>query len=1031
MKKLCIALILVVMLSICPTAFAEEAVFISVEGTYPDGTTGFIYSDDMLCGNSTEISGDLCKVAASLAAAAYTQGSVGNMLGAVGYDCYEFDYSDRNIYDYDRVAYVIAKKIVDGHVFYCVVIRGTSGLEWFSNFNMVDSDAHGGRHPGFDTAANKVIENLDSVFANDGIAASDTTILFTGHSRGAAVANILAAHYNTNNEFAPSDNIYAYTFACPAVTKHPSEDSNIFNFNITGDAVPAVPLAAWNYYRNGIDCPMGTGAGPAFSTRYLSEFGRNNASTPDTVAYEYLIKTLFPTEQAVNEPKGQFFAMLLAWKMAKQPISLNDFLNRFGYNVFSDNELFQEITSKTDLKSIYDLLSDDYAKYSYNDNAVLDYKDFLEEAIDETKNYTEQEFGQWLHDNAETLSEITDLTGEALEEYADLAAALGVVGKIIKYAPTAWDAGTVIGCILDICGNSTDGVNAVLDGHRTGTYVLKINADYYGYCGWENVQGVGKVVIPDNVKTIGYHCFSESDIVKFEGSHALYIGQSAFSGCTSLECVEIGNNSEIGDEAFTSCGSEDNPVDLTFGNETKYGSHIIESSNIGTLSLPSNFAKLVPEDICPFDCTYHGWGNGYTKATIQKLIIRKEDNGAMLDENSNAYRGLASQVNEVEFQEGVTHIGESLFYASNSTLTTPSLQKASLPTTLKSVGDSAFSGQSQLSQIQLPESVTSIGSSAFSIVPITEVKLLSAVIGQSAFSGCTSLECVEIGNNSEIGDEAFTSCGSEDNPVDLTFGNETKYGSHIIESSNIGTLSLPSNFAKLVPEYICPFDCTYHGWGNGYTKATIQKLIIRKEDNGAMLDTKSNAYRGLAAQVNEVEFQEGVTHIGELLFCASNSTLTTPSLLKASLPTTLESVGDSAFDRCSSLHDIFYAGSPDEWSLIIIASGNDTLLTARIHFNPSTLTPDFILPTALLSIENEAFAGGAFIYVKLPENAVAIGWHAFAECPNLAYIYIPALTTQIDEEAFGTMQSLTILGKSGSIAETYAQNHHFTFIAVS
>ena len=99
-----------------------------------------------------------------------------------------------------------------------------------------------------------------------------------------------------------------------------------------------------------------------------------------------------------------------------------------------------------------------------------------------------------------------------------------------------------------------------------------------------------------------------------------------------------------------------------------------------------------------------------------------------------------------------------------------------------------------------------------------------------------------------------------------------------------------------------------------------------------------------------------------------------------------------------------------------ISNGNDALLATNIHYNldPSTLVPDFILPAALTTIEDEAFIGGAFIYVKLPDKAVSIGWHAFADCPNLMYIYIPAQTTEIDEEAFGTMQNLTIFGETGS-----------------
>ncbi len=91
--------------------------------------------------------------------------------------------------------------------------------------------------------------------------------------------------------------------------------------------------------------------------------------------------------------------------------------------------------------------------------------------------------------------------------------------------------------------------------------------------------------------------------------------------------------------------------------------------------------------------------------------------------------------------------------------------------------------------------------------------------------------------------------------------------------------------------------------------------------------------------------------------------------------------------------------------------------------------PDFILPPRLATIEDEAFTGGAFTFVLLPDHAVSIGWHAFANCPNLKYVYIPSQTTQIDEEAFGDLQGLTILGQPGTIAETFAQDHRCTFVS--
>jgi len=92
-------------------------------------------------------------------------------------------------------------------------------------------------------------------------------------------------------------------------------------------------------------------------------------------------------------------------------------------------------------------------------------------------------------------------------------------------------------------------------------------------------------------------------------------------------------------------------------------------------------------------------------------------------------------------------------------------------------------------------------------------------------------------------------------------------------------------------------------------------------------------------------------------------------------------------------------------------------------------TPDFILPSSLTTIEAEAFRGGAFSYVVLPEGAESIGSRAFADCPKLAYIYIPASVTSIDENAFDGVEGLTIFGAPESAASEYAGQHGFTFAA--
>ena len=51
------------------------------------------------------------------------------------------------------------------------------------------------------------------------------------------------------------------------------------------------------------------------------------------------------------------------------------------------------------------------------------------------------------------------------------------------------------------------------------------------------------------------------------------------------------------------------------------------------------------------------------------------------------------------------------------------------------------------------------------------------------------------------------------------------------------------------------------------------------------------------------------------------------------------SVGKYAFDECTSITDVYYDGTEDEWNAIDIATHNDPILHATIHFNgePSTV----------------------------------------------------------------------------------------------
>ena len=173
-----------------------------------------------------------------------------------------FTSSDIEAYHYQNevdndVSFVLARKaaLINGswRTLIAVVIRGTDGVEWQGNMDVTGSAYNSSEndHRSFKTAATNVEFYLDAYKVAYNI--SNPVYLVTGHSRGAAVANLLAEKLNTTSG---TSNVYAYTFATPNATKTPNKSrTNIYNFCFDDDFVPQVPLDedhSWGYGKHGI-----------------------------------------------------------------------------------------------------------------------------------------------------------------------------------------------------------------------------------------------------------------------------------------------------------------------------------------------------------------------------------------------------------------------------------------------------------------------------------------------------------------------------------------------------------------------------------------------------------------------------------------------------------------------------------------------------------------------------------------------------------------------------------------------------------
>jgi hypothetical protein len=199
-----------------------------------------------------------------------TATNLGKLLGLQNVKSYKISASSYSVDKNDITEFFVGhKKIVYKGVLREVIIvavRGTNGTnaEWSSNFDVgADTDeyykAMGKSHPdwknkqnhkGFDVAANRVYAKLATYISQYVDANAQTSILLTGHSRGAAIANILGQMFTDNTSY----KTYGYTFAAPNTTtaKNAANYKNIFNIINKDDIIPYLPLKEWGFTNYGV-----------------------------------------------------------------------------------------------------------------------------------------------------------------------------------------------------------------------------------------------------------------------------------------------------------------------------------------------------------------------------------------------------------------------------------------------------------------------------------------------------------------------------------------------------------------------------------------------------------------------------------------------------------------------------------------------------------------------------------------------------------------------------------------------------------
>ena len=161
--------------------------------------------------------------------------------------------------------FIAAKTItIDASTKKHLVFVGTIGSnkkQWYSNFDPLDGEDGNintttKTNLGFVDAMNYAYDHLkEELTPEKGFTQDNTILLLTGHSRGAATANLLTKKIIDEGKWAKPENIYTYAFATPNVTAENDVDDDkykcIFNIVNPEDFVTKVMLKKWGYSKYG------------------------------------------------------------------------------------------------------------------------------------------------------------------------------------------------------------------------------------------------------------------------------------------------------------------------------------------------------------------------------------------------------------------------------------------------------------------------------------------------------------------------------------------------------------------------------------------------------------------------------------------------------------------------------------------------------------------------------------------------------------------------------------------------------------